>query len=90
MYLFLDVERRRVDNEVAPILPILSAPDEPWVEVGIAGVPHRVEHDIILLEHGLVLGGGNVFPLGLVVLEGFDGFTGGCLDGFPGHVYSSV
>ena len=34
--LFLDVERRGVDDEVGPILLILAAPDELGVEVGVA------------------------------------------------------
>ena len=36
--LLLDVERWRVDDEVAPVLLILSAPNELRVEVGVARV----------------------------------------------------
>ena len=36
--LLLDVERRRVNDEIAPVLLILAAPDELRVEVGVARV----------------------------------------------------
>ena len=73
--LLLDVERRRVDDEIAPVLLVLAAPDELGIEVAVAAVvghAHRVL--LLLLQHGLVLGCGNILPLGLVVLERFDGF----------------
>ncbi|WP_318035374.1 hypothetical protein [Rhizobium ruizarguesonis] len=28
MHLFLNIERRRIDHEIGPILPVLAAPDE--------------------------------------------------------------
>ena len=34
--LLLDVERRRVDDEIAPVLLVLAAPDELRVEVAVA------------------------------------------------------
>ena len=34
--LFLNVERRRVDDEIAPVLLILPAPDELRIEIAIA------------------------------------------------------
>ena len=37
MNFFLDVERRRVDDEIAPVLLVLTAPDELRIEVGVAG-----------------------------------------------------
>src|SRR5712691_9275938 len=83
MDLLLDVERRGVDDEVAPILLVLAAPDELRVQVAVAplvGQAHRVPR--LLLEHRLVLGGRDVLARGLVVAEGFDG-SGGC--GFSGH-----
>ena len=81
--LFLDVERRGVDDEVAPVLLILAAPDELGIEVGVArDSVQPAAAGLVLLEHGLVLGGGDVLPLGLVVLEGFDGLWGG---GLLGH-----
>ena len=36
MDFFLDIERRSVDDEVAPILLILAAPDELRIEVAVA------------------------------------------------------
>ena len=38
--LFLDVEGRGVDDEVAPVLLVLSPPDELGVEVSVAWVVH--------------------------------------------------
>ena len=77
--LFLDVERRGVDDEVAPVLLILAAPDELGIEVGVARVTDGLGRFLVLLQHGLVLGGGDVLPLGLVMVEGRDGFVGGRL-----------
>ena len=71
---FLDVERRGVDDEVAPVLLVLAAPDELRVEVANAPfVGHT--HGILLrlLQRGLVFGRGDLLARGLVVLEGFDG-----------------
>ncbi len=81
--LLLDIERRGMDDEVAPVLLILAAPDELGIEVGVARVLHLVWRFLLFLEHGLMLRGGNVLSLRLVVLEGFDGFEGGR---FSGHV----
>jgi hypothetical protein len=36
--LLLDVERRRVDDEIAPVLLVLAAPDELRVEVAVAAL----------------------------------------------------
>ena len=83
--LFLDVEGRGVDDEVAPVLLILAAPDELRVEVGVAAVFHGAGGLLLLLDDGLVLGGGDVRPPGLAVLEGFDGFEGGGLFGHGGE-----
>ena len=38
MDLLLDVERRGVDDEIAPVLLILAAPDQLGIEVGVAAV----------------------------------------------------
>jgi hypothetical protein len=53
MHLFLDVERRGVDDEVAPVLLILAAPDELRVEVGIARLAHALRRLLVLGEHRL-------------------------------------
>ena len=73
-----------MNDEVTPVLLILPAPDKLRVEVGVAVIPHFVGRGIVLFEHRLVLGGGNVFPFGVVVFEGFDGFERGR---FLGHDY---
>ena len=74
MNFFLDVERRRVDDEVAPVLLVLAAPDELRIEIGVARILYRAWALLLLLNDGLILGRRNVLPLGLVVLERFDGF----------------
>jgi hypothetical protein len=38
MHLLLDVERRGVDDEVAPVLLILPTPDELGIEVAVARI----------------------------------------------------
>ena len=84
---FLDVERRRVDDEVAPVLLVLPAPDELGIEVGVARILYRLGLFLLFLKNGLVLGGRDVLPLGFVVLERFDGFESGR---FLGHELCSL
>ena len=88
--LLLDVERRRMNDEIAPILLILPAPDELGIEVAIAPlVGHADGADSPFLQYRLILGSGNILPLGLVVLEGFDGFprrNSGCVRLRHGYV----
>ena len=76
MYFFLDVERRGVDHQVAPVLLVLAAPDQLGVEVGIARVANLLRRNLLLLDERLLLGRQNVLAFGLVVLEGFDGLVG--------------
>jgi hypothetical protein len=96
--LFLDVERRCVDDEVGPVLLVLAAPDQLRVQVAravdflvgqadegaLVGDAHR--RLLVLLHHRLVFGGGDVLAGGLKVLEGFDAERG--LGGF-GHAQAS-
>ena len=80
MHLLLDVERRRVDDQVAPILHILAAPDQLRVQVAVTpfvGDAHRVS--LLLVEHRLILRGGDIAPFGLVVGKSCDRFAGGVL-----------
>src|SRR3990172_9780536 len=68
--LLLDVERRRVDHEVAPVLLVLAAPDELQVQVAVAGLigdAHRVLR--LLLQHRLVFRGRDVPARRLLVAE---------------------
>src|SRR5436309_634899 len=75
MNLFLDVDRCRLDNEIAPVLLILTAPDQLWIEVAVpAFVCHADRGLFLLLQHRLVLGGWNVLPLGFLVPDRLDGF----------------
>ena len=69
VHLLLDIERRGVDDEVAPVLLILAAPHELGVEVGVARVADRPRAFLLFLDKGLLLGGGDVPALGLVVLQ---------------------
>ena len=84
---FLNVEGRGVDDEVAPVLLVLAAPDELGVEVGIAWVADLAWFFLLLVEDGLVLGGGDVFPLLVEVGEGLDGLGGGWFLGHGGGLY---
>src|SRR5438876_4358778 len=85
MDLLLDVERRRLDDEVAPVLLVLAAPDELRVEIAVAplvsGAPRLFR---LLLDDGLVLGGRDVLALRLFVLDGLDALAGWRL-GFSRH-----
>src|SRR5439155_23415996 len=73
----LDVERRRVDHEVAPVLLVLAAPEELRVEVAVAplvGDAYRVLR--LLLQHRLVLRGRDIPARRLSVAESIDGLGG--------------
>ena len=72
MNFFLDVKRRRVDDEIAPVLLILPAPDELWIEVGVARILYRLGLFFLFLKNGLVLGRRDVFALGLIVCQCFN------------------
>jgi hypothetical protein len=72
MKFFLDVERRRVDDEVTPVLLVLAAPDKLRIEIGIARIPDRLGLFLLLLNYGLVLGRRNIFALGLIVCQRFN------------------
>ena len=76
MHLLLDVERRGMDDEVAPVLLILPTPDELGIEVGIARIPHLARLLMLPLHDGLLLGAGDVLALVVGVLDGIDGFEG--------------
>ena len=71
MNFFLDVERRRVDDEIAPVLLVFPTPDELRIEVGVARILDRLGLFFFFLKNGLVLGRRDVLTLGLVVLESF-------------------
>ena len=73
--LLLDVERRRVDDEVAPVLLILPAPDELGIEVGVARVAESFRFPLLFLHHRLVFGRGDIFSFGLVVAKRLDGLS---------------
>ena len=72
MDFLLDVERRGVDDEIAPILLVFTAPDELRIEVGIARILDRLGLFLLFLNNGLVLGRRDVFALGLIVCQRFD------------------
>ncbi|WP_295583295.1 hypothetical protein [uncultured Lamprocystis sp.] len=81
--LLLNVEGWRVDDEIAPILLILAAPDELWIEVAVAlllflikpdraaSIGHRHRILLILLHHRLIFGRRDVPAGGFVVGECF-------------------
>jgi hypothetical protein len=57
MHLFLDVERRGVDDKVAPVLLILAAPHQLRVEVGVARVADVHPLGVGMVDRGDGLGG---------------------------------
>ena len=63
MDLLLDVERRRVHDQVGPVLLVLAAPDELRVEVAVAPLVGHADRVLLVLpHHGLKLGSGNILP----------------------------
>jgi hypothetical protein len=99
MHLLLDVQRWRRDDEVAPVLLVLAAPDELRVDVAISGrlllaqlggVGARVANLLRLLlfgrQHRLVFGGRDVLAPGLVVGQRFDAL--GIAGSGHGHAFA--
>ena len=73
-----------MDDQIAPVLLVLPAPDELRVEVAVPPLVGHADRALLFLLHDrLVLGGGDVLPLVRVVREGFDRLGGG----FLGHGY---
>src|SRR5688500_11380645 len=72
MNLLLDVERRRLDDEIAPVLVVLAAPDELRIEVGVPWIAHLFTSEVLGFEDGLMLGGRNVQPLVVGMTERLD------------------
>ena len=77
--LFLNVQRRGLDDQVGLVLLILAAPDQLWVQIAVAAFVGELDRRLVLIPHdGLELRRRNVLARG-VVGEGFD------LDGFFHH-----
>ena len=83
--LFLDVERGRIDHEIAPVLLVLAPPGELGVEVGVARVADLPRRLHLLLDDGPLFRRRDVLPCGLLMDEGFDGFGGFAGGGWAGH-----
>ena len=81
MDLFLDVERRGVDDEVAPVLFIFPAPDELRIEIAIALITRLDGMLLFLLHDGLIFRGGNILPLRFIVDERLHALLRFCFGG---------
>ena len=67
-----------MDDQVAPVLHILAAPDQLRVQVAVAAlVGHTQRLLLLLVEHRLVFGGRRCAPRGVDVGEGCYRFAGG-------------
>src|SRR5688500_456101 len=76
MNLFLDVKRRRVDNESAPVLFILATPDKLRIKIAVASLIGHANRALLgLLHHRLIFGRGNVLTLCVLVFECLDSFS---------------
>jgi hypothetical protein len=67
VHLLLDVERRRLDDQIGPILLVLAAPDELRIEIAVAPLIGEPDRRLVLLVHDrLELGGRDVAALVLM------------------------
>src|SRR5690349_2871663 len=73
MHLLLDVDRRSLNDEVAPVLFVFPAPDELGIEIGVPRIPQRARSFVSSFKYRLMLCCWNVFPLVGAVLEGLHG-----------------
>ena len=64
-----------MNNEVAPMLFVRAAPNKLRVKIGVARVADSLGIFLCVVDDGLMLGGQDILPLGVVVLEGFDGLS---------------
>src|SRR5262249_46147115 len=69
----LDVERRRIDDEIAPVLLVLASPDELGIEVRVAWVAQFDRLLDIPAGQRSVLGGRDVPALRGTMADGLDG-----------------
>src|SRR6266568_6582380 len=73
MHLLLDVERRRLHDEIAPVLGVLATPDELRIQIAVPPLVRDLDRALLLFaQDGLVLGVRNVLPRGRAVLERLD------------------
>ena len=71
--LLLDVEGRRLHDEVGPVLIVLAAPDELRIEVAVAALVGDPDRALLgPAHHRPVLGGRDVLPRRLAVGEALD------------------
>src|SRR5262249_24583697 len=60
MHFLLNIERRRLDDEVTPVLIVLPTPNELGIEVRVARVPHFFSSKVLDIENRLVFRRGDV------------------------------
>jgi hypothetical protein len=61
VHLLLDVERRRLDDQIGPVLLVLAAPHELRVEIAVAALIGEPDRRLLLLVHDrLELGRRNI------------------------------
>ena len=77
VHLLLDVQGRRLNDEVRPVLGVLAAPDELRVEVAVAPLVGHLDGVQLLVPHDrLILRGGDVLAVLALVGQGLDCFQG--------------
>src|SRR5207247_6345489 len=75
MHLLLNVDRRGLDYEVAPVLFVFTAPNQLRIEVAVATLIRDADWGLfVLLQNGLIFGGRDVLPGCFVVFDSFDCF----------------
>jgi hypothetical protein len=73
MNLFLNIQRRRMNDQVRPILLVLAAPNQLRIEITVAALVGYSDGALLILTHDrLVFSGRDVLARGFVVFEGFD------------------
>ena len=75
VHLLLDVERRRLDDEIGGVLLVLAAPDELRVEVAVAPLVGHADRRLVFFRHdGVVFRRRDIAPRRLSMRERLDGF----------------
>ena len=78
--LLLDEQRRRLHDEVGPVLRVLAAPDELGIEVAVAALVSDLDGALLgALHHGPELGRGDVLARRVLVPERLDSLPGSVL-----------
>lgn len=86
VHFLLDIQRRRMYDEVGPVLFVFTTPYQLRIEIAVAALVDDTDRRLgLFIHHRLMLCGRDVLAGGVLVLEGFDAQRGFWRGGFTSH-----